>query len=331
MDKLKSYLLKTRQFLANFQKVDKKKKSPKLKKVNKQTVNYLVLGGIGTLVLVGFMGSVRAITLSGQVTNLEKTIKAIRNKTPEAVQTKQNVDNSLQYYLNNFVYAYFYLPSEGEKQQAHVDYLNSFYNFTPDVKAQGQVRNPSELLSAQLVSINSNIATYRVRYKETIRHDKDTEEKEVTTAFNLPFGEKSSKYYVSGLPWFSTLQSDKAGGFDDEDKLELSSNDSFSEKKRDQLKKFLTIFFTNYTNNQDNLNLISKKVDMVANTTFKTLDYTYFKKEGQNTIAYVQATFEVAGSTHSENFTFTLSQKEDGYYVENLEHTIPLNYDNDKE
>ena len=331
MDKFKSTLLKARQFLANFQKVEKKKGNPKLKKVNKQTVNYLVLGGIGTLVLVGFMGSVRAITLSSQVSDLEKTIKAIGNKKPETIETNHTVDNSLQYYLNSYVSAYFYLPSEADKQQAQVDYLNDFYNFTPDVKAQGQVRNPSELLSAQLISVNSDTATYRVRYKETIRHDKDTEEKEVTTAFNIPFGEKSGKYYIAGLPWFSSLQSDQAGGFDDEEQLELSSNDSFSEKKRDQLKKFLTIFFTNYTTNQDNLNLISKNVDMVANTTFKTIDYTYFKKDGKETIAYVQATFEVAGSTHSENFTFTLSQKEDSYYVEKLEHTIPLNYNNDKE
>ena len=82
---------------------------------------------------------------------------------------------------------------------------------------------------------------------------------------------------------------------------------------------------------QDNLNLIAKDVDIIANTTFKTIDYTYLKKDGQNLIAYVQATFEVGGTTHSENFTFTLSEKEKTYYVTKLEHTIPLNYANDKE
>ena len=72
-------------------------------------------------------------------------------------------------------------------------------------------------------------------------------------------------------------------------------------------------------------------MDIIANTTFKTIDYTYLKKDGQNLIAYVQATFEVVGTTHSENFTFTLSEKEKTYYVTKLEHTIPLNYANDKE
>lgn len=98
-----------------------------------------------------------------------------------------------------------------------------------------------------------------------------------------------------------------------------------------KVEKFLKVFFTNYTTNQDNLNLIAKDVDIIANTTFKTIDYTYLKKDGKNIIAYVQATFEVGGTTHSENFTFTLSEKEKTYYVTKLEHTIPLNYANDKE
>ena len=37
-----------------------------------------------------------------------------------------------------------------------------------------------------------------------------------------------------------------------------------------------------------------------------------------------KATFEVGGTTHSENFTFTLSEKDTSYYVTKLEHTIPL-------
>ena len=69
----------------------------------------------------------------------------------------------------------------------------------------------------------------------------------------------------------------------------------------------------------------------MSNTKFKTIDYIYLKNEGESLIAYVQATFEVGGSTHSENFTFTLTEKEQTYYVKKLEHTIPLNYANDKE
>jgi len=79
------------------------------------------------------------------------------------------------------------------------------------------------------------------------------------------------------------------------------------------------------------LDLIAPDITVVSNTKFKTIDYIYLKNEGDSLIAYVQATFEVGGSTHSENFTFTLSEKEQTYYVTKLEHTIPLNYANDKE
>ena len=151
------------------------------------------------------------------------------------------------------------------------------------------------------------------------------------TGFNIPFDEKDGKYYVSGLPWFSAIESSQAGHFSEDDKLQLTANDHFSDSERKKVEKFLKVFFTNYTTSQDNLNLIAKDVDIIANSTFKTIDYTYLKQDGDDLIAYVQATFEVGGTTHSENFTFTLSEKEKTYYVSKLEHTIPLNYANDKE
>ena len=111
----------------------------------------------------------------------------------------------------------------------------------------------------------------------------------------------------------------------------MSATDQFSDSEHKKVEKFLTIFFTNYTSNQDNLNLIAPDITAVSNTKFKTIDYIYLKNEEDSLIAYVQATFEVGGSTHSENFTITLSEKEQTYYVKKLEHTIPLNYANDKE
>ena len=103
------------------------------------------------------------------------------------MESSRKYDYKLQYYLNDYVYAYFTLPQEGDKQQAQVEYLNSFYNFIPDVKAQGQVRNHSELLYSQLVTVEGKVATYKIKYKETIRRDNNTEEKEIVTGFNIPF------------------------------------------------------------------------------------------------------------------------------------------------
>lgn len=331
MDKAKRYLLQAKEYLSHFKKVEKKGGPPKLKVTNKKTVNIAVIGGISFLLFVGLLGAIRAITLSNKVGALQAQVEATKKQKAQPMESSRKYDYKLQYYLNDYVYAYFTLPQEGDKQQAQVEYLNSFYNFIPDVKAQGQVRNPSELLYSQLVTVEGKVATYKIKYKETIRRDNNTEEKEIVTGFNIPFDEKDGKYYISGLPWFSAIESSQAGHFSEDDQLQLTANDHFSDGQRKKVEKFLKVFFTNYTTNQDNLNLIAKDVDIIANTTFKTIDYTYLKKDGQNLIAYVQATFEVGGTTHSENFTFTLSEKEKTYYVTKLEHTIPLNYANDKE
>ena len=331
MDKAKHYLLKAREYLSKFKKMEKKGGPPKLKITNKKTINLVVIGGISFLLFVGLTGAIRAITLSNQVSKLEKNVEILHAKKAQAPVEEKQYDYKLQYYLNDFVYAYFTLPQEVEKQEGQIDYLNSFYNFIPDVKVQGQVRNPSELLYSQLVTVEGNVATYKIKYKETIRRDNNTEEKEIVTGFNIPFDEKDGKYYISGLPWFSAIESSQAGHFSEDDQLQLTANDHFSDTQRKKVEKFLKVFFTNYTTNQDNLNLIAKDVDIIANTTFKTIDYTYLKKDGQNLIAYVQATFEVGGTTHSENFTFTLIGKEKTYYVSKLEHTIPLNYANNQE
>ena len=47
------------------------------------------------------------------------------------MDANRKYDYKLQYYLNDYVYAYFTLPQEGDKQQAQVEHLNSFYNFVP--------------------------------------------------------------------------------------------------------------------------------------------------------------------------------------------------------
>lgn len=331
MDKAKHYLLKAREYLSKFKKMEKKVGPPKLKITNKKTINLAVIGGISFLLFVGLTGAIRAITLSNQVSKLEKNVEILHAKKAQAPVEEKQYDYKLQYYLNDFVYAYFTLPQEVEKQEGQIDYLNSFYNFVPDVKSQGQVRNPSELLSAQLITVENNVATYRIKYKEWIRHDKETQETEIVTGFNIPYAQKGNSYYISGLPWFTTLESSQAGSFKEEDKLTLTTTDRLSDSVHKKVDKFLTVFFTNYTTNQDNLNLISKDVDVVANTTFKSIDYTYLKKNKKGLTAYVQATFEVGGTTHSENFTFTLIEKEKTYYVSKLEHTIPLNYANNQE
>ena len=169
--------------------MEKKGGPPKLKVTTKKTVNLAVIGGIAFLLLLVLR--VLSVPSHSQIKWEHYKLKWKQLKTKaQPVNANRKYDYKLQYYLNDYVYAYFTLPQEGDKQQAQVEHLNSFYNFVPDVKAQGQVRNPSTLLYSQLVTVEGKVATYKVKYKEITQHDKDTEEKELVTGFNIPFDEK---------------------------------------------------------------------------------------------------------------------------------------------
>ena len=91
MDNLKSYLLKVRQFVEQFKKVEQKKKPPKLKILTKKQVNLAVVGGTCCLLLIGLMGSFRAITLSNQVSSLKQALKTLKRKNQTPLQLLGNM------------------------------------------------------------------------------------------------------------------------------------------------------------------------------------------------------------------------------------------------
>ena len=325
MDKLKSIYHQLKSYLGQFSKRPKKKGKPKLATVNKKTVNLAVLSGLAFILLVGLLGGIRAMTMSSKLTNLEKLIAA-KKATSSPSSASQTIDNRLQYYMNDFVECYFTIPADSDGQTKQAKQLTSFYGSEPDIQAQGQVKNPSQLSWSRLLTVTDNVATYEVHYKQTVKNGDKTEEKELVTGFNIPYAQTKTGYYVTGLPWFSSLSTNQADKKSTDTEIKLNQSDRISEKTKKKLDKFLNVFFTNYTTDQDNLDLVAHQLTVVKETTFKTLDFSYYTSTDKNIIAYVQATFEVAGTTHAENFTFTLSEKGKSYYVEKLNHTIPANY-----
>ena len=91
MDNLKSYILKVRQFLEQFKKVEQKKKPQKLKTLTKKQVNLAVVGGTCCLLFIGLMGSIRAITLSNQVSSLKTSIENFERKNQTPLQLLGNM------------------------------------------------------------------------------------------------------------------------------------------------------------------------------------------------------------------------------------------------
>lgn len=330
MNKLKETLYQFRNYLGHFTKRPKKKGKPKLTIANKKTVNLAVLSGLAFILLVGLLGGIRAMTLSSQVTDLKKAVSSNKSASSTSSATT-TIDNRLQYYLNDFVNCYFTVPNDSDGQTKQAKRLNSFYGSEPDIQAQGQVKNPSQLSWSRLLTVTDNVATYEVHYKQTVKNGDKTEEKEIITGFNIPYAKTKTGYYVTGLPWFSSLSTSQADKKSINTEVKLNQSDRLSEKTKKKLDKFLKVFFTNYTTDQDNLDLVAHNVTVVKNATFKTLDFSYYKATDKTIMAYVQVTFEVAGSTHAENFTLTLSEKSKSYYVEKVSHTIPANYADTKE
>lgn len=297
---------------SKFLKRIKPKRRQEIREINQKTMNFLFLGGLVAIVSLATLSIVASFTRSNKPQTVIQEVK----------KDDTIVNYRLQYFLNDYVKSYFTLSNDSSTKSEQIEKLSHFYNVVPETKNQGQVRSTTELTNAKILTIDKNIATYQVTYTTGKGDDKQ----EVTTGFAVPFGEKEGAYFVSGLPWYVTLTDTQATGFDSNDSVTLVDDTETDQKSKEKLDNFLKLFFTNYTSNQENLDLIADDLLSLENTTFKSLDYSYYTKKGKTTTAYVQVTFEVAGNTHSENFTLTLRKKDQSYHVQKLSHTISKDY-----
>ncbi|MBS7576113.1 MULTISPECIES: conjugal transfer protein [unclassified Enterococcus] len=300
-----------KQIKNKFLKPNNRKKKIEVKPINQKKMNLCFLGGFAFFVILACLSIFLSFTK--QTIQPKATVQVV-----ESSSDTTNTNYRLESFLNEYVKAYFNFSDQTEAQDKQIEALNQFYNFVPEIKAQGLKRQAMQLKSSRIESIGKDTAVYRITYQ--------SDNQEITTNFNIPYGEKNNQYYVSGLPYYSEIQDLIVNKSSTKDQLKLSGMDSFSDKERKTMTTFLELFFKNYTTNQENLKLIAKNVAVVSNQDFKTIDYTYFKQDGKNIVAYVQATFEIAGTTHSENFTFTIEPKGDSYFITDLKHAIPVDY-----
>lgn len=284
----------------------KKKEKMEVKEISQVKMNMYFMTGLILIVLLALVSAAVSLSRSMRSGDVKQEVAM--------VQTEQ-VDNRLQLFLENYLTTYFNYSNEKEYKEK----LNRFYDFEPDVKKAGTMK-PMTLVSYKLEQITEKTAIYRVTY--------EIDGNKVTVLFGIPYVGKDGKYSVSGLPYYEAVSDYKMDTIDKTTRLTLDGNDSVTEKERTMLKEFLILFFKNYTTSQDNLNIISKNVKSINGAVFKSIDYTYFVVEDkENIMAYVQATIDIFGVSHSENFTFSMSQKEDGsFFVNKMEHGIPSDY-----
>lgn len=291
-----------------------KQKQVKMKKVSQKRSNQIFLFGLAFFVFLC------GLTIFISIKSAVKVNERLSNAA--VVETKQETDRRLEQFLDGYVSRYFTYNVQSGSSDDDVSKLNDYYGSIPDVKNQGQLKQEMSVVSARMLTAKDGVAVYRVVYDTK----KDDKSQRVGIEFSIPYGEKDGKYYVSGLPWFSPVSDFKADGVEKNSMVSLVAKDDLEEGKRKKLISFLELFFKNYTTSQANLDLISKDIKSIGGATFKSLDYSYFKEKDGKILAYVQVTFEVAGTTHSENFSFELREDKDSYFVEKMDHTIPLDY-----
>lgn len=290
-----------------------KKQKHEMRIVSQRRMNLIFAGGLALF----FVLAMTAIVLNISARLHQKPTVSKQVSTAE-------VDYRLQMFLDDYVRDYFNFPDKSEEQQKRQKKLDGYYNFVPAEMSQGQVKLPSKLDWLRLQSVKNHVATYRVRYLV----GKGDDPEGITTNFSVPFGGSSGHYYVNGLPWFEAVTNFKdTKAYKKSRKLQLVGQDDVPESKRQKLDDFIKLFFDNYTTNQSNLDLISDGLKAITGAKYKSLDYAYYKEHKSNKVtAYVQVTFEIAGMTHSENFTLNLSRKGQSFYVDKLTHAIPAGY-----
>ena len=297
-----------------------KQKQVKMKKVSQKKSNQIFLFGFAFFLFL--CGLTMFISIKSAVKVNEKLSKT------EVVETKKETDRNLAQSLDGYVSRYFIYNSQAGSSDDDVSKLNNYYGSVTDVKNQGQLKQEMSVVSARMLTAKDGVAVYRVVYDTK----KDDKSQRVGIEFSIPYGEKDGKYYVAGLPWFSPVSDFKADGVEKDSMVSLIAKDDLEEGRRKKLISFLELFFKNYTTSQANLDLISKDIKSIGGASFKSLDYSYFKEKDGKILAYVQVTFEVAGTTHSENFSFELRDDRDRFFLEKMDHTIPLDYNkNDDE
>lgn len=296
-----------------FLRKSKLKEQYNMRLVSQKRMDVIFIGG-----LVGLV-SLSVLTMGVAFTRTVKPVEAPKVKSVVAKKT-DDVDNRLDQFLEGYVSAYFNRSNDSTKQEERLRQLESYYNFLPEEKGTNANTVETNLVSAKLQRVVNKTAIYRVSYEVGVEKTK------VTVLFGIPFGGNKGQYYVSGLPYFQAVQSLKASTVDEKEKLNLSVMDDVPEAEREKLKKFLDLFFTNYTTSQENLDVVAKDMTSINGVVFRNVDYTYFKTDKDKITAYVQTSFSIAGMEYSENFTLSMIKKDESYYVEKMEHTIPSDY-----
>lgn len=307
-----------KQYLVKFSKKEKRGKQPKVKEISKRSANLIVYGLLLVFFMVGFLGSLRTISLSNQVSSLKGKVAEFKATLSSNSSQTTSLDVSrVQYYMTNFVFNYINYDKEQVEERKKT--LQSYYAFDNPVKDEKLIENRT-LKSQRVVSVEEhkdyNLAIVKVSY-EVLGNT-------YISNLAIPFVLKNGLLTIVS-PVYSVaddLYQGKAKSFEKNSSSDLVK---LSSSEIDSIKEFLKVFFDKYASSDEtDLKLVMREpVLMGGSYQVDTIDEStalfYEGVDGQK-VVQLSVTFTDKNTTdkHTESFTLYLSQSDNGWYVEKL-------------
>lgn len=305
-------------FLMKFSKKEKQGKQPKVKELSKRTANIMTYGFLLFFVFIGFIGLVRAISLSSQVNSLKNKVADFETTLTDSANQTSTLDVSrVQYYMANFIYTYINYDKESAEEREQT--LQDYYAF--DFSTYTEELNETRTLKSQRVI---SVEEYKSYDLAIVKVGYEVSGNSYVMNLAVPFKIKNGLLTIVSPPY--SLADDLYQG----DSKSFEKNDSsdlvkLSSSETDSIKDFLEVFFDKYASSDEtDLKLVMKEpvlmggsyqVDMIDDSTA-----LFYEGDDGQKVVQVSVTFTDKNTTdkHTENFTLYLSQSNNGWVVEKL-------------
>lgn len=318
-DKIIKLVAQCRRFLSQFVRVKKVKQLPKVKLSIQKKANALVYGGLGLLVLIGLLGSIRAMSLSGQVSQLTQQVKSLNQSVVDLPSKQVGMDTAkVERYMFQFVSTYInYNSDTASERQAE---LEKYFSF--DLSGyQDDVKSNRTLIGRDLIALEDK-GSYKLAKIRLSYETGEGEEKPKTIAvLAVPFQMSDGLLAVVSPPYWVEEDSllGQANGFE---QIKRENVELLDEKTTSSIKKFLPVFFDKYAlSDKTDLKLMMKNpVLMGGNYQVKNIEdgSAIFYQKKDKIMVQVAVDFEEksTGAVHTEHFTLALVKQSSGWFVE---------------
>lgn len=305
-----------------FEKVEKVKEKPTLKQVKQRTANILVYGLVGLFALVGFLGSLRAIALSSQVSSLKNQVMAFEKVVDEVPVNQKDIDVSkARQYMVDFMKIYINYSDETASERLTA--LEDYYSFSMS-DSKDTIKESRVLTGQNLIGLKQEEDFYVADMKVSYETHENGQQVTKLSVLSIPFRTDNGLFSIISPPYFKRedvlLGESKAL-----ERKKTEDVERLDESVDKSIRDFLPIFFEKYAlSNETDLALLMKNPYFMGGqyTVQEIVDSsTLIYKEDEKTVVQLSVVFlDRAGASHTENFTLYLVEQDSGWFVEELYH-----------